>query len=208
MPTTSAVRVMTSTYRVKDPADAALPRSFEARFPQGTGPFCFPRFIPHLRWGCSIAAVLAQRPLFHNLHRVCAGLPPAMRSHTGRGHASCAVACPISGVPTHKHRPVRCACALGRPPVACSDAPLACASQPRRVWTQPRWHFFHVSLAQWTEHWPTKPGVGGSSPPRGTTSRRSQAVEGGGLQSRWRHAHLGSIPSVESIHHRAPLDFR
>ena len=34
---------------------------------------------------------------------------------------------------------------------------------------------------------------------RRQSCRRSQAVEGGGLQSRWRHAHLGSIPSVESM---------
>jgi hypothetical protein len=65
MRTTPVVRLMTPTYRVKDPADADfLPRSFEARSPQGTGPFAF------RRRGClDAAAHFAQRPLFHNSHR-------------------------------------------------------------------------------------------------------------------------------------------
>lgn len=74
---TSVVRLMTPTHREKVPADAALPRSSEARFPQGTGPFVFLLlFNPTPHRGFSGAAARAQRLLFHNSHRV-----PA--DHTG-----------------------------------------------------------------------------------------------------------------------------
>lgn len=69
MTTTAVVRVMTPTHRVKGPARRRLPRSFEARSPQGTGPFVF-SFNPTPRRGRPDAAASAQRPLFHNLHRV------------------------------------------------------------------------------------------------------------------------------------------
>lgn len=80
----------------------------------------------------------------------CPPTKSARRSRLAGAEVRPRLPCPISGVPTHKHRPARCACALGRPPVACSDASLACASQPRRVWTQPRWSFI-ASLAQRSE---------------------------------------------------------
>lgn len=80
----------------------------------------------------------------------CAPAPrPAPHSTLAGAEARPRRPCPISGVPTHKHRPARCACALGRPPVACSDPPLACAGRTRRVWTQPRWPLI-ASLAQWS----------------------------------------------------------
>lgn len=157
MPMTSVVRVMTTTYRVKDPADAALPCSFEARSPQGTGPFAFStagnarrRPIFGLPW------CLAPGTLFNNSHRVRCRPTPATHSHQGRRRVRPA-ACPISGVPTHKHRPVRCACALGRPPVACSDASPACAGRPRRVWTQPRWISSSLVSSVESERRSTKP---------------------------------------------------
>ena len=81
----------------------------------------------------------------------CAPAPrPAPHSTLAGAEARPRRPCPISGVPTHKHRPARCACALGRPPVACSDASLACAGRTRRVWTQPRWPVI-ASLAQWNQ---------------------------------------------------------
>lgn len=151
MHTTAVVRLMTPTYRVKDPADADLPRSFEARSPaKEPGLLFFPLFKRTQRRGCLDAAAPAQRPLINNLHRVPRWLRPAQRSQTAGAKTQSRQPCPISGVPTHKHWSTRCACALGRPPVACSDASLACASQSRRVWTQPRWSFSFASLAQWS----------------------------------------------------------
>jgi hypothetical protein len=68
---TSVVRWMTPTHREKGPADATLPRSSEARYPQGTGPLVFLLlFNPTPRRGCPGAAAQAQRLLFHNSHRV------------------------------------------------------------------------------------------------------------------------------------------
>lgn len=150
---TSLVSAMTSTYRVKGPARTPhLPRSFEARFPQGTGPLFF-------RGPAAPSAGAAPAPLrsrsarsFTNCSECSAGLWPAPHSEEAAGAgARSRLPCPISGVPTHKHRPARCACALGRPPVACSDASPACAGRPRRVWTQPRWSFI-ASLAQRPPH--------------------------------------------------------
>lgn len=136
------MRVMTPTHRVKDPADAALPCSSEARSPQGTGPFVLSfNLAPRLPRG---ERSPDHRSLTNSTER-SAGIQPALRSPLAGAEARPRLPCPISGVPTHKHRPARCACALGRPPVACSDAPLVCANQPRRVWTQPRWF-----LPRWT----------------------------------------------------------
>lgn len=67
MPTTPVVRTMTHPHRVKDTARRRrLPRSQEARSPQGTGPSSFSNLKQ--RRGCPAAAASAQRPFFHNLH--------------------------------------------------------------------------------------------------------------------------------------------
>ena len=92
MSTTAVVIVMTTTHREKVPADAALPRSSEARYPQGTGPFAFPLFNRTPRRGCLVAAAHAQRPLFHNSHRVPAEyIGAALKTGRRRGSSSAAL---------------------------------------------------------------------------------------------------------------------
>lgn len=150
MPTTQVVSAMTPTYRVKAPARRQP--STLIRGPvscQGTGPFAFSAVQPHPAPGLPRRRCVRAVPALSQL------ASSARRPHR-RGAQKLAGTgarprppCPISGVPTHKHRPARCACALGRPPVACSDASPACAGRPRRVWTQPRWQL-SVSLAQWS----------------------------------------------------------
>jgi hypothetical protein len=92
MPTTAVVIVMTPTHREKVPASAALPRSSEARYPQGSGPFVLfsPPRLPRRR--CVIRAALAlSRPASS------AGRPHRPGAHTGRHRGSSSVALPHLG---------------------------------------------------------------------------------------------------------------
>lgn len=86
MPTTSVVRVMTPTHRVKDPARRrCLPRSFEARSPAKE-----PGLLFFCRRGRLGAAAHAQRPLFHNSHQNIGrrrGSSSAALPHLGCAHA-------------------------------------------------------------------------------------------------------------------------
>jgi len=140
MPMTSVVSAMTPTNRVKVPA-RRRPSTLISRpgLRKEPGLLFFRRSTGH----SDGVASLPPRTRGARSFTTCIECPPihvgvALKKLAG-AEARPRPPCPISGVPTHKHRPARCACALGRPPVACSDASLACAGQPRRVWTQPRW---------------------------------------------------------------------
>ena len=133
MPTTALVIVMTRKHREKVQASAALPRSSEARYPQGTGPSAFPPpGLPRRRCAkcsaCSFTTCIE-----------CPPTPSAGHSKTGRHRGSSSAALPHLGC-AHAQASAGPVCMCAR---AAACRVQRCTSglrnQPRRVWTQPRW---------------------------------------------------------------------